>query len=114
MGELQFWVRTLRQQTARSFSYFPQGCRHLCHDECMALSALAAAQSKDLPAGELALRQLLGNDSVRDLAHAWVATESFARALAGAGQPLYPVTVAVIQSIVRMQSESARTGKRLN
>jgi hypothetical protein len=114
MGELQYWVRTLRLQAQREVTYFPQGCRNLCHDECMALSAVSAAQSRDAAAGCLAIRHLLSITDAAMLEDVWSATLSFATALANTGQPLYPVTIPVVESIARMQSLLTRETRVVN
>jgi hypothetical protein len=106
MGELQFFVRCIRLNTARPLCYFPQGCRYLCHDECMALSALSAAQSGDCVAGCLAVRHLTGQHDPMSINEVWTAAQSFADALKAWGQPLYPVSAGVVESIAKMQQLS--------
>ncbi|MGH6908533.1 MAG: hypothetical protein ACREDX_11815 [Aestuariivirga sp.] len=102
MGELQYWVRNLRWQAQRAVSYFPQGCRHLCHDECMALSVVSAAQGNDTNAGCLAIQHLIGSSDRRIVDDVWTATRSFADALTQSDQPLYPVSATVVESIAKM------------
>jgi hypothetical protein len=114
MGELQFWVRSIRLNTERPLRYFPLGCRHLCHDECMALSALSAAQSGDEEAGRLAIRHLMEGADAAAIEDVWLAAQSFAEALKQSGQVLYPVTCSVIQSIAAMQARSAMPRGALN
>jgi hypothetical protein len=103
VGELQFWTRCVRRHAERPLSYFPQCCRHLCHDECMALSIIAAAQAEDEPTGILAARYLTGQNCAARLADVWQSTLPFAEALNEAGQQVLPVTADVVESIFRMQ-----------
>lgn len=103
MGELQFWVRTLRAQSARPLSVFPHGCGHVCRDECMALSLIAALQDHDQPAALLAARHLSGAAGEAPLALA-AAGQGYADALIAAGQKLLSVPAHVIHSIAAFGS----------
>ena len=106
VGELQYWTRCVRIHAERPLSYYPQCCRHLCHDECMALSIIAAAQVEDQATGELAARYLTGQNSRDHLAEVWNASLSFAEALGDAGQHVIPVTRDVVESIFLMQQKT--------
>jgi hypothetical protein len=103
VGELQYWTRSVRQHAERPMSYYPQCCRHLCHDECMALSIIAAAQAEDQTTGHLAARYLTGQSCPARLSELWQASLPFAAALAQAGQLVTPVTSDVVDWIFRMQ-----------
>ena len=35
LSELQYWVRVLRDVSARQISFYPYCCRHVCADECI-------------------------------------------------------------------------------
>jgi hypothetical protein len=61
MGELQFWVRTLRSESVRAIDVFPHGCGNVCRDECMALSLIAALQDHDEQTACLAALHLAGD-----------------------------------------------------
>ncbi len=112
MGELQFWIRSIRCNAERPLCYFPMGCRHLCHDECMALAALSAAQAGDDEAGRLAIRHLMDMASPEAMEDVWIAAQSFADALKQSGQLLYPVPASVIESIAAMQSRARNNVNR--
>jgi hypothetical protein len=116
LGELQYWARALRRHAGRPLTFYPQCCRFLCHDECMALSLVAAAQAGDEATGVLAARHLTGQTDPAPLAEVWAATLPFAQALGRAGQDMYPVTANVVESIVRMQQAGRcrETCRRLN
>lgn len=103
LGELQYWTRALRHHAGRPLVFYPPCCRYLCHDECMALSLVAAAQAGDEVTGVLAARLLTGQGEPDSLAEVWQATLPFADALAAAGQDMYPVTAEVVASIARLQ-----------
>lgn len=103
VGELQFWARSVRQCAERPLRYYPHCCRHLCHDECMALSLIAAAQADDEATGELAARYLTGQCRKERLGELWEASLSFAEALGQAGQHVIPVPRDVVESIFRVQ-----------
>jgi hypothetical protein len=116
VGELQYWTRTVRRHAERPLSFYPHCCRLLCHDECMALSLIAAAQADDGETGELAARYLTGQNHPDHLADVWNASLPFAAALGDAGQHVIPVTRDVVESIFIMQQKGAcRTScQRLN
>jgi hypothetical protein len=103
VGELQYWARSLRIAAERPLSYFPQCCMQLCHDECMALSLVSAAQAADRATGHLASRYLTGKSDHRTLESLWQATLPFATALETNGGRMYPVTSDVVESIFLMQ-----------
>lgn len=103
VGELQYWVRALRAHAERPLAYYPQCCRFLCHDECMALSMVAAAQANDETTVRLAARHLTGQAAPGPLGALWHATLPFAEALETAGHAMYPVSADVVDSIVRLQ-----------
>jgi hypothetical protein len=105
VGELQYWTRSVRHHSERPLSYYPQCCRLLCHDECMALSIIAAAQAEDEATGELAARYLTGQSHPDYLAEVWNASLPFAAALGEAGQHITPVTRDVVESIFLMQQK---------
>lgn len=103
IGELQYWTRSVRQHAERPMSYYPQCCSQLCHDECMALSIIAAAQAEDPSTGQLAARYLTGQSCPARLTELWQASLPFAAALGRAGQFVTPVTGDVVDWIFRMQ-----------
>ena len=114
IGELQFWVRILRQNTERTLYYFPKDCRHLCHDECMALSAISAAQAADTAAGHLAIQYLLGSNNPDTIESVWNAAKEFASALRQRCPPLLPVSQKVVESISTMHLLASSGSKTLN
>ncbi|WP_421694039.1 hypothetical protein [Aestuariivirga sp.] len=111
VGELQYWARSLRRHAERPLTYYPHCCRHLCHDECMALSMVSAAQAGDETTGLLAARYLTGTAAADRLCEVWQATLPFAQALNLQGQAMFPVTAEVVESIFAMQ-QAVRCGSR--
>lgn len=105
VGELQFWARSIRIHTERPLTFFPQCCRHLCHDECMALSIVSASQARDHETGLLAARYLTGSSDISRIQAVWHATIPFGDALSETDQPMYPVTCEVVRSIFAMQQQ---------
>jgi hypothetical protein len=103
VGELQYWARCIRFNAERPLTYFPQCCLNLCHDECMALSIVAAAQAADAETGWRAARYLIGSRSERRLREVWTATLPFAAALREAELAMFPVSSDVVDSIFAMQ-----------
>lgn len=114
MGEVQYWVRCLRAECARPLDVFPHGCIHVCRDECMALSLVAALQDNDLGTALLAARHLSGRvDGEAPLSLA-VAGQSYADALIAAGQKLMSVPASVIHSIAAIGSGSRRAAESVH
>lgn len=103
VGELQYWARTVRASAVRPLTFFPNCCLQLCHDECMALSMIAAGQALDAEAGLTAAEFVTGSQDADRLQEVWQAAIHLARALAAADQIMYPVPCAVIRSIHLMQ-----------
>ena len=116
LGELQYWARAVRRHAGRPLTFYPHCCRFLCHDECMALSLVAAAQAGDEATGGARRAPSHGPADPAALAEVWEATLPFAQALGRAGQDMYPVTADVVESIVRMQQAGRcrETCRRLN
>lgn len=104
MGELQFWVRTLRAESSRPLSVLPHGCVHVCRDECMALSLIAALQDHDQAAALLAARHLSGAAEGEVSLALTAAGQSYADALIATGQKLLSVPAQVIHSIAAFGS----------
>lgn len=104
MGELQYWVRCIRAESIRQLDVFPYGCGHVCRDECMALSLIAALQDNDLGAALLAARHLSGHLEGDAPLTLTVAGQGYADALLGAGQKLMSVPASVIHSIAAFGS----------
>jgi hypothetical protein len=111
MGELQFWVRSIRLCTRRDLKYFPCACRHICHDECMAVATIAAAQTLDRRLTIKAAEQLLGTNDLHVVSEVWAASCHFAAALKQDGLELFPVTADVIDSITAMEQRNTRPSK---
>lgn len=107
MGELQYWVRCLRAESIRPLDVFPHGCGHVCRDECMALSLIAALQDNDLGTAVLAARHLSGLIDGEPPLSLTVAGQGYADALLGAGQKLMSVPASVVHSIAAFGSGPA-------
>jgi hypothetical protein len=94
---LAHWVRVLGLCREDGLTHFPNGCVHLCRDECLALALVASAQCGDEDTGLFAARAISSGDkSVLVLD----ATREYAAALAEAGQTLEHVPLHVIANIV--------------
>jgi hypothetical protein len=104
MGELQYWVRSLRAEIARPLDIFPHGCGHVCPDECMALSLIAALQDNDLATALLAARHLSGTIEGEPPLSLAIAGQGYADAMIEAGQKLLSVPASVVLSIAAFGS----------
>jgi hypothetical protein len=105
MGELQFWVRTLRSESARAIDVFPHGCGNVCRDECMALSLIAALQDHDEPTAYLAALHLAGAIGEEQRRAVVGSGRSYAETLVAAGQKLMSVPPSVVLAIAAHGSE---------
>lgn len=116
VGELQYWTRSVRHHAGRPVSYYPQCCRYLCYDECMAISIIAAAQAQDVETGLLAARYLTGQHCPDRLSEIWHASKPFADALCESAQFVLPVTHDVVECINRVHEagDCHRPCRRLN
>jgi len=114
MGELQYWVRSLRAESVRSLDVFPHGCGHVCRDECMALSHIAALQDNDLSTALLAARHLSGMIEGEPPLSLAVAGQGYADALIEAGQKLLSVPASVVLSIAAFGSGSCPAAETLH
>ncbi|PZF75336.1 hypothetical protein DK847_18570 [Aestuariivirga litoralis] len=85
VGEVQYWVRTLRACSARALGFYPQCSGLLCEDECMALTLVAAAQAGDASTGCEAASLLTGSGEAARLREVWQASCHLATALTCSG-----------------------------
>ena len=99
MGELQFWVRTLRAESQRPLELYPHGCSHVCRDECMALSVIAALQDEDATTAGVAMNYLCGSPAEPARTSLLSAARGYAGLLRNAGQKLLSVPLGVVLSI---------------
>jgi hypothetical protein len=97
LSSLAHWVRVLGLCREDGLTHFPNGCFHLCRDECLALALVASAQCGDEDTSLFAARAISSGDkSVLVLD----ATREYAAALVEAGQRLEYVPLHVIANIV--------------
>lgn len=106
IGELQYWTRTIRCHAAKSMRYFACRCRCICHDECMAVAMIAAAQCNDRRCTKLAASHLLRCSDRGSLNEAWLASSHFGAALKLENLELFPVTAEIVMSIVAMEERN--------
>jgi hypothetical protein len=106
-AELQFWVRTIRAECQRPLELFPHGCAHVCRDECMALSLIAALQDRDCATACLAGGFLTGRVSEAADAPVISAGRTYAEALSAAGQKLMSVPESVVHAIAAIGDRGA-------
>lgn len=96
VGEVQYWVRTLRANCERPLAFYPHRSLHLCEDECIALSLVASAQSDDADTGSRAAGLLTGSADVAKLRDVWQASGHLAAALRCSGQVMHACPRAVM------------------
>jgi hypothetical protein len=103
VGEVQYWVRTLRANSERPLAFFPNRSLQLCEDECIALSLVAAAQTGDCEAGCLAAGMLIGTEEALRVNDVWQASSHLATALHCSGQVMH----ACPRTVIRMLGNAA-------
>lgn len=111
VGEIQYWVRTLRANSARPLAFFPNRSLQLCEDECIALSLVAAAQKRDSDAGCLAATLLIGNGESHRVGDVWQASSHLAAALQGSGQVMHACPRTVIRMLGKPCGEACPLSK---
>ena len=85
VAELACWVRCLCEAARRDLDYYPVGCKGYCHDECMAISLVAAAQHDRCPAMRACAFALLGSEELDPIMSA---TAAFGSVMRSSGQLL--------------------------
>jgi len=100
MGELQYWVRSVRSAADHALTYYPMGCRHVCRDECLLLSLLSALQHKNDGCASCALHALCKSSDRRGVQSLRDPSRAFANALLEVGEVLLPISLPVLQTIV--------------
>jgi hypothetical protein len=103
VGEVQYWVRTLRANSERPLAFFPNRSLQLCEDECIALSLVAAAQTGDCAAGCCAAGMLIGSEEPLRVNEVWQASSHLAAALHCSGQVMH----ACPRAVIRMLNDAA-------
>ena len=66
VSTLACWVRSIKENARREIEVFPVGCRGFCHDECVAISMVAACQYSAGPIIRGCATTLLGSSTVAD------------------------------------------------
>ena len=108
LSELQYWVRVLRDVAVRPIAFYPHCCRHVCADECVGLSLLAAYQRQDLATARGAAYRLSGLNPSAAFNLLIDASSSFATALSGAGQHLLPVPLHLVEHAAALERARGR------
>lgn len=96
VDRLARFVRTVRDWSVCPIACFPGGCRHLCRQECFALTMVAAAQNHDLDCLAAAMRHLLDPDGHEE---AMLPALAYAEAMKEHDLLLMPVPKTVIEEI---------------
>ena len=109
LSELQYWVRVLRDVSARQISFYPYCCRHVCADECIGLSLLAAYQHQDLQTARGAVHRLTGLSPGSAFDLLTDASSSFASALSEVDLILLPVPLHLIEQATALERRTKRT-----
>jgi hypothetical protein len=105
MGELQFWVRSVRGESRRRIACFPHGCQNVCHDECMALSLISALQDNRRDLALVSASHLLGAASDEARERVSDAAAGYAAGLKQLGLKLLAVPAEVIRSIAFQEGQ---------
>lgn len=103
-GDVLFWARAVRGTSRRPISCYPYCCRHVCRDECMALSVISALQHGRPDLARVATYHLTQADRSDELTAAAASADALAVSLMEEGRRLMPVTADVITSIADHQS----------
>ena len=104
-GDLQYWIRTIRDAAQRNIECFPYCCNCVCRDECMALSIISALQEGKRDLARTAAYHLTGAPHSVLINSVTDAAEEFAGALLEADKRLIPVTASVVDSIANHNTD---------
>jgi hypothetical protein len=96
VDRLAQFVRVVRDWSTCPIACFPQGCRHICRQECFALGIVSASQHGDLGALSVALRHLIDPEGHEE---AILPALAYAQALRDQDLVLTPVPEHVIEEI---------------
>lgn len=97
LGELSYFIRTLRQCAACPLRSFPFGARHICRDECLTLGLVAALQNGDSSAAQKCIDAITCPAFSPNVGEA---ADGFARALSECEQHLLPIPLAAIEDVL--------------
>lgn len=105
-GDLQYFVRSIRQASCRTIECFPYCCNCVCRDECMALSIISALQQGDRDLARTAAHYLTGATQSASIDSVVDAAAQFAAALETAERRLVHVTPGVVETIANYQTDA--------
>ena len=107
-GDMQYWVRTIRDTTHRTITCFPYCCKCVCRDECMALSIISALQTGQRELAHLAAYHLTEAPHNTLVASVAEAGQEFAAGLLATGHRLIEVTPGVVDGIANHEVDHRR------
>ena len=113
-GDLQYFVRAIRQESCRTIECFPYCCNCVCRDECMALSIISALQKGDADLARTAAHYLTGATRSVSLDAVIEAAAAFAGALTQADRHLVQVTPGVVETIANHDTDARRTTRLMH
>jgi hypothetical protein len=90
VGALACWVRAIKDNAQREIEVFPAGCSGFCHDECIAISMVAACQHNVRQIMRGCATTLLGCPTIEEVVDG---AGSLADALKAANQLLSPSSI---------------------
>jgi len=90
VSTLACWVRSIKSNARREIEVFPVGCRGFCHDECVAISMVAACQHDACPVTKGCATTLLGCPTIDEVVEG---AGFLADALRAADQVLSPSSI---------------------
>lgn len=90
VNELSCWCRAVRATSRRDIEVSQRDCYHLCRDECLAVSMIAASQHKTCPAMHACAFALIESAMIDDVVDH---SDSFAVTLRGVDHVLSPNSI---------------------
>lgn len=90
VSRLSTWVSAVGNASHRQIVVFPEACRSLCRDECIAVSMIAACQHNTCPAMRACAFALAESSLIDGVVNE---AQSFAEAMMGLDQVLSPQSI---------------------
>jgi len=99
ISQLSLWVKSICLWRTDPLETFEFECRHICRDECLAVSMIAACQHEDYPCLRYCANRLCGIAGSEETVEAAL---GLASTLKSAGRDMMPVPLDIVRGIAEM------------
>lgn len=99
VAQLSAWVKAICLWRTDPLQVLRSGCGHLCADECLAVSMIAAGQHRDMPCLGYCAERLCGPAGDKEIVEAAI---GLASTLKSAGRDLMPVSLDMVRGVAEL------------